>query len=88
MARDWPGMNDSLPHGSESARRTHLARGEPLCSECAAVVGVLELEAGWLPDGIRDLGEGASADSGGQRTPSAPHPGHPTIEGEEVDRGT
>lgn len=48
--RDRFGMNDSQPHGTEARRRTHLAHGEALCPPCAAVVGVLDLEEGWLPD--------------------------------------
>lgn len=29
-----PGPNDTLPHGSETARRHHLAHGELLCNQC------------------------------------------------------
>lgn len=51
-------MNDRQPHGTEARRRTHLAHGEPLCPPCAAVVGVLDMEEGWLPDGLAsDNGE-------------------------------
>lgn len=51
---DRLGMNDTQTHGTEARRRTHLARGEPLCPECAAVVGVLDLEEGWLSGGLAD----------------------------------